>query len=51
MGFQTMSQLARQEIVLNIALCGDWAGNGWFRSHEARSTGFTHGSLALPEPG
>ena len=32
-----------QEIVLNIALCGDWAGNGWFRSGEARRTGFTHG--------
>eukprot|EP00434_Breviolum_minutum_P002787 symbB.v1.2.002449.t1/scaffold99.1/size346285/5 len=32
-----------QEIVLNIALCGDWAGNGWFRSGEARGTGFTHG--------
>eukprot|EP00438_Fugacium_kawagutii_P006849 Skav210203 [mRNA] locus=scaffold3141:34356:52856:+ [translate_table: standard] len=31
------------EIVLNIALCGDWAGNGWFRSGEARRTGFTHG--------
>ncbi|CAK9046711.1 Probable glycosidase C21B10.07 [Durusdinium trenchii] len=32
-----------QEIVLNIALCGDWAGNGWFRSGEARRTGYTHG--------
>lgn len=32
-----------QEIVLNIALCGDWAGNGWFRSGEARRTGFTRG--------
>ena len=29
--------------MLNIALCGDWAGNGWFRSGEARGTGFTHG--------
>jgi len=32
-----------QEIVLNIALCGDWAGNGWFRSGAAKRTGFTHG--------
>uniref|UniRef100_A0A7S0FNA9 GH16 domain-containing protein n=1 Tax=Pyrodinium bahamense TaxID=73915 RepID=A0A7S0FNA9_9DINO len=29
-----------QEIVLNIALCGDWAGGAWWKSHEARSTGF-----------
>eukprot|EP00437_Effrenium_voratum_P019692 CAMPEP_0181452500 /NCGR_PEP_ID=MMETSP1110-20121109/29237_1 /TAXON_ID=174948 /ORGANISM="Symbiodinium sp., Strain CCMP421" /LENGTH=441 /DNA_ID=CAMNT_0023576781 /DNA_START=89 /DNA_END=1414 /DNA_ORIENTATION=- len=35
-----------QEIVLNIALCGDWAGNAWFRSGSARSTGFTHGCRA-----
>ena len=29
--------------MLNIALCGDWAGNGWFRSGAAKRTGFTHG--------
>jgi len=35
-----------QEIVLNIALCGDWAGNAWFKSGMARSTGYTHGCRA-----
>ncbi|CAE7542361.1 unnamed protein product [Symbiodinium natans] len=35
-----------QEIVMNIALCGDWAGNAWFRSGAARTTGFSHGCRA-----
>eukprot|EP00930_Biecheleria_cincta_P061961 TRINITY_DN47490_c0_g1_i1.p1 TRINITY_DN47490_c0_g1~~TRINITY_DN47490_c0_g1_i1.p1 ORF type:complete len:449 (-),score=61.73 TRINITY_DN47490_c0_g1_i1:68-1333(-) len=29
-----------QEIVLNIALCGDWAGGAWARSRMASHTGF-----------
>lgn len=29
-----------QEIVLNVALCGDWAGGAWARSAAARRTGF-----------
>lgn len=29
-----------QEIVLNIALCGDWAGGAWWTSDEAHKTGF-----------
>eukprot|EP00933_Yihiella_yeosuensis_P041890 TRINITY_DN3630_c0_g1_i2.p1 TRINITY_DN3630_c0_g1~~TRINITY_DN3630_c0_g1_i2.p1 ORF type:complete len:584 (-),score=60.89 TRINITY_DN3630_c0_g1_i2:277-2028(-) len=29
-----------QEIVLNIALCGDWAGGAWWKSKEAHSTQF-----------
>jgi len=29
-----------QEIVLNIALCGDWAGGAWYTSPEAKKTGF-----------
>ena len=29
-----------QEIVLNIAICGDWAGSGWFKCEECRATGY-----------
>lgn len=29
-----------QEIVLNIALCGDWAGNAWYSCKECKNTGF-----------
>jgi len=29
-----------QEIVLTIALCGDWAGNTWWTCQECRQTGF-----------
>lgn len=29
-----------QEIVLNIALCGDWAGGAWWNSKEAKATEF-----------
>ncbi|CAK9092659.1 Probable glycosidase C21B10.07 [Durusdinium trenchii] len=29
-----------QEIVINIALCGDWAGNSWWTCKECRNTGF-----------
>lgn len=29
-----------QEIVLNIALCGDWAGNAWWDCEECKQTGF-----------
>ncbi|CAE8643320.1 unnamed protein product, partial [Polarella glacialis] len=35
-----------QEIVLNIALCGDWAGGAWLKSSAARRTGFTHGCVS-----
>lgn len=28
-----------QEIVINIALCGDWAGNSWWSCKECRDTG------------
>ncbi|CAE8605662.1 unnamed protein product, partial [Polarella glacialis] len=35
-----------QEIVLNIALCGDWAGGAWLRSPTARLTGYTTGCIA-----
>ncbi|CAE8739491.1 unnamed protein product [Polarella glacialis] len=35
-----------QEIVLNIALCGDWAGGAWLRSSAARRTGYTIGCSA-----
>lgn len=38
---QTCFDVAKpQEIVLNIALCGDWAGGAWWSSIEARDTGF-----------
>jgi len=42
-----------QEIVLNIALCGDWAGGAWARSPAARRTGFMSprcrpGALSTP---
>eukprot|EP00931_Biecheleriopsis_adriatica_P109696 TRINITY_DN8395_c0_g1_i1.p1 TRINITY_DN8395_c0_g1~~TRINITY_DN8395_c0_g1_i1.p1 ORF type:complete len:673 (-),score=121.42 TRINITY_DN8395_c0_g1_i1:3-2021(-) len=30
-----------QEIVLNIAICGDWAGNTFFGCKECRATGYT----------
>ncbi|CAJ1393576.1 unnamed protein product [Effrenium voratum] len=29
-----------QEIVINIALCGDWAGNAWWTCKSCRKTGF-----------
>jgi hypothetical protein len=45
---ETCQDVAKpQEIVLNIALCGDWAGNAWFRSPAARRTGYTHGCSAI----
>eukprot|EP00933_Yihiella_yeosuensis_P058351 TRINITY_DN5878_c0_g1_i1.p1 TRINITY_DN5878_c0_g1~~TRINITY_DN5878_c0_g1_i1.p1 ORF type:complete len:528 (-),score=107.88 TRINITY_DN5878_c0_g1_i1:670-2253(-) len=45
---RTCAKVAKkQEIVLNTALCGDWAGNAWFRSPAARRTGVTHGCRAI----
>lgn len=38
---ETCSDIARpQEIVLNIAICGDWAGNSWFACEECKATGY-----------
>ncbi|CAJ1426365.1 unnamed protein product [Effrenium voratum] len=38
---ETCMNIARpQEIVLNIALCGDWAGNSWFTSETCKATGY-----------
>jgi hypothetical protein len=53
---ETCSDIARpQEIVLNIAICGDWAGNSWFACEECKATGYLpdycipgHGSLNVP---
>jgi len=39
---KTCQNVARpQEIVLNIALCGDWASNTFFPCDECRETGYT----------
>lgn len=41
-----------QEVVINIALCGDWAGNTWLKSPLAYATGVTSGcseSLSVPK--
>jgi len=38
---ETCVDIARpQEIVLNIAICGDWAGNSWFACEECKATGY-----------
>merc|ERR1712137_1217185 len=34
------SNLGRQEFILNIQLCGDWAGGTWLRSGCGRRTGY-----------
>lgn len=34
----------QQEIVIDIAMCGDWAGGAWESSESARKTGFTKAS-------
>ncbi|CAK9018806.1 unnamed protein product [Durusdinium trenchii] len=38
---ETCMDIARpQEIVLNIAICGDWAGNTWWECEECKATGY-----------